>query len=517
MLASKHRWPLLAALALAACTKVDEAPQRLFVAPAVFDLGDGRAGFAERGYLFVPENRDKPQSATIGVHFMRFRSTAAQPATPIFLLAGGPGGSWIPGLTEGTAGIGAPAAGNFRVVLQILEDLRSAADVVVIDQRGAGLSMPQMDCPNHQQLVPNDSPYSREPVTASFQQFARDCKQAWVQRGRDLDGYHAVQLADDIDDLRRALGYQKISLLGGSFGSEWGFVTLRRHPQIIERVVFHGLEGINNTYDAPSEILKSFQAILAAAERDADVAPHVPKGGFLTSIERRIDELGAHPVTVPAKDPITGAPVQVAVGADELRQAWRPPASRVEVRNWPASLLSIVNGDLSAVAAQAAKTKLFNPRPTANHTAMGMAIDCGLSPSAARMTQLAQDPAIKLVGDLNLPYFAICSEWRAQNIHADWLETLRTDVPALFLHGTWDGSTPLSNATEIAGGFSNGHLVVVEGGTHGVFGDLYREQPETIRPLIRRFFAGEPIADAPERVVLAPVDFTPPIVKSNKE
>lgn len=501
----------LAALALSACSKVDDKPERLFMTPTVFDIGDGNFEFAERGYLFVPENRNKPQSATIGVHFMRFRSTAAQPGAAIFMMAGGPGSSFFPGLTAGTAGVGAPAAGDFRITLQILEDLRAAADVVVIDQRGAGLSMPQMDCPNHQQLVPVDSPYSSEPVTASFKQYVRDCKQAWADQGRDIDGYHALQLADDINDLRSALGYQKISLWGGSFGSQWGFVTLRRHPQIIERVAFRGLEPINHTYDSPSEILTSFKAILADAESDPGLAPHVPKGGFLNAIKQRIGELGANPVTVPVKDPLTGATQQVAIGADELRQAWRPPSSRVDVRTWPASLLAILNGDLSAVAAQAAKAKLFNPRPTANQDAMQMAIDCGLSPSAARMEELAKDPAVELTGDLNLFYFAMCAEWRAPNIQAEWLETLHTDIPALFVHGTWDLSTPLSNATEAIKGFPNGHLVVVERGTHGVINDLYREQPEVIRPLMRRFFAGQSIDDAPERVVLAPVDFaTPP-------
>lgn len=505
----------LAAIALSGCTRGQEETVRTFITPTVFDLGDGNFEFVDRGYLFVPENRDNPDSATIGVHFMRFRSTSDQPGTPIFMMSGGPGSSWIPSLTEGTKGIGDPAKGDFEITLQILADLRSVADVVVIDQRGAGLSIPQMDCPNHQRLASVDTLHSPGEVTASYKQFVQECKQAWAAQGRDLNGYHALQLADDVNDLRGALGYKKITLWGGSFGSEWGFVTLRRHPQIVERVVFNGLEGINQTYDSPTGILTSVETILAQAQADPDLAPHVPKGGLLEAIRGRIEELGAKPVTVPAKDPITGETLQVVIGADELRQAWREPVNRRGAQAWPASVLQILNGDLSAVATQVAKNKgYYNPRSTGNHTAMHMAIDCGLSPTAERRQQLASDPAVELIGNINLPYFALCDAWQAQNIQADWLNPLQTDIPALFFHGTWDLSTPLSNATEIAAGFSNGHLLVVDGGTHGVVGDLYREQPESIRPLMRQFLSGQPIDNAPDRVALPPVDFLGPATKT---
>jgi pimeloyl-ACP methyl ester carboxylesterase len=503
----------LAALGSISCTRPQEPRARLFISPAVFDLGDGKSELAERGYLFVPENRNKKDSATVLVHFMRFRSTAAQPGAAIFMMAGGPGSSWIPMLTEGTQGAGDPARGSFKIALDILEDLRSAADVVVIDQRGAGLSVPQLDCPNHQRLAASDKLFSASEVAASFGTFARECKQAWAAQGRDLDGYHALELADDVDDLRQALGYAKISLWGGSFGSEWGLVTLRRHPEMIERVAWHGMEGIQHTWDSPTGMLTSVTTILAQAEMDPDLAPFVPKGGFLAAIQRRIEELGRAPVTVPAKDPVTGETVQVVIGADELRQAWRAPVDRTGPQAWPGSLVPVLNGDLSVIAERIIKSRSFNLRPTGNHLAMGAAIDCGLSPTPERRQEMANDPAAQILGDINVHY-TLCDEWQAKNVPSQWLEVLHSDVPALFVHGTWDLSTPLQNAQEIAAGFPNGHLLVVEGGTHGVVRDLYREQPQTIRPLMRRFFAGQPLDDAPDRVSLPAVRFTAPAASS---
>lgn len=480
----------------------------VFSTPEILDLGDGGHLFAERGYLFAPENRNEPGSKLVAVHFMRFDSTAEVPGTPVFMLAGGPGSSWFPGLRAGTKGLGHPAEGDLAVTLAMLEDLRSVADVVIIDQRGAGHSLPKMDCPNHQRLAPLDRPLSAETLAAAYKEFARACKQAWVNQGRDPDGYTALELADDIDDLRRALGYGKISLFGGSFGSEWGFVTLRRHPEIVERILFRGIEGVAHTFDMPTGVLNSIRAILAVAEQDADLAPHVPEGGFLAAVGALIDKLGRDPATVRVQDPYTGEAVDVVVGADELRRVWRRHVGRVGTQDWPASLLPILNGDLREAAERTAQYKgAYNPAPAGNREAMFTSIDCGLGPTAERRERLVSDPALALLGNINAHYFALCEEWAPPNARAALPAAAPSNIPALFVHGTWDLSTPLMNALEIMSDFPNGRLVIVENGTHSVLRDLYRERPDVIRPLVRRFLRGEPLDGTPDRIVLPPADF----------
>ncbi|MEM7481565.1 MAG: hypothetical protein AAF481_10360 [Acidobacteriota bacterium] len=49
----------------------------------------------ESGTWLVPENRRRPEGPAVSIPFYRLRSTAPRPAPPIFLLAGGPGSSWI--------------------------------------------------------------------------------------------------------------------------------------------------------------------------------------------------------------------------------------------------------------------------------------------------------------------------------------------------------------------------------------------------------------------------------------
>lgn len=51
-------------------------------------------------------------------------------------------------------------------------------------------------------------------------------------------------------------------------------------------------------------------------------------------------------------------------------------------------------------------------------------------------------------------------------LDASFRSPLASDVPTLFISGTLDVRTPLSNAEEIQKGFSNSRLVVVEGAAH---------------------------------------------------
>src|SRR5206468_946549 len=92
---SSHRyvWLLIVvALCVVSATAQPKAGD-LKIKPYVFENGSGEKVDAELGVLFVPENRNDPQSNLIELAFVRFKSTAKNPGPPIVYLAGGPGGS----------------------------------------------------------------------------------------------------------------------------------------------------------------------------------------------------------------------------------------------------------------------------------------------------------------------------------------------------------------------------------------------------------------------------------------
>ena len=104
---------------------------------------EGTRVHAELGRLSVPERHASPHGQKIRLAFLRLKSTAADPGPPIVYLAGGPGGSGI-ALAKGPRG-------------SLFLRMREAGDVIVLDQRGVGLSEPRLDCPWLTQLSPGTS------------------------------------------------------------------------------------------------------------------------------------------------------------------------------------------------------------------------------------------------------------------------------------------------------------------------------------------------------------------------
>src|SRR5687767_3883427 len=97
------------------------------------------------GQLQVPESRARPSSRRVTIPFYRLKTDTAAPAAPIFLLAGGPGSSWL----EQFASEETHREARFY---------QTIADVVLFDQRGGGRATPAMTCGDSAPLPPPDAP-----------------------------------------------------------------------------------------------------------------------------------------------------------------------------------------------------------------------------------------------------------------------------------------------------------------------------------------------------------------------
>ena len=86
-------------------------------------------------------------------------------------------------------------------------------------------------------------PLQNQPSTSSKlwpEQRLVDCRKKNAERS-DLSQYNTSAAIDDLDDLRAALGYQRLIFDVGSYGTFTALVYMRRHPESVESAVLQGV------------------------------------------------------------------------------------------------------------------------------------------------------------------------------------------------------------------------------------------------------------------------------------
>ncbi len=177
------------------------------------------------GFLSVPLDYDHPQGAKIQLAVSMIRHTVpdAQYQGIMVTNPGGPGGS---GLTLSTLGQYVPnGAGD-------------AYDWIGFDPRGVGSSIPALSClpdyfsPNRPDYIPTTADLERTWLARS-QSYATAC----AKNGPLLRHMTTIEVAKDVDQIRIALGQQKINYYGFSYGTYLGQVYSTLFPQRVRRLV----------------------------------------------------------------------------------------------------------------------------------------------------------------------------------------------------------------------------------------------------------------------------------------
>ena len=468
----------------------DESPARLSMEPVQVPLSGGGSVTAERGKLRVPIVRADPQSKEIAVDVWRFhRVEGADPGTPpVFRLYGGPG--W-PGME--------PEDVNYE---QDLLPMLEVSDLVIVGQRGIGTSTPDTDCSPF--ALDADGEPSREEQAELLQRGCRDCREHWESQGYDLTGFNVIEAASDVNDVRRLLGYEQITLWGGSFGSHWGMTILRYHPEAVARAVLTGMEGPDHTYDMPTGILNALERIAFEAELSSELLDHIPEDGLIEALRAVIEDVEAEPIELEVAHPATGAETTVRLEANDLRDMALGYTQRASSRSgaafWPADVIALHQGDFVG----AARSKLQRGGGSSGlPTASFFMLDCGSGISPARLEELRNDPAAEVVGELGWFYETACAAWDA-DLGDDFRADFVTDIPTVVVHGTWDMSTPFENALELVPCFEQLSFVVVEGGSHGALGEAMRHSQE-FRAALMEFLATGETSGLPGEIHLPPV------------
>ena len=319
---------------------------------------------------------------------------------------------------------------------------------------------------------------------------------------KDLAGYTIAACAEDVNDLRRALGYDRISLFGGSFGSQWSLAVMRLHPEIVARAVLSAVEPLDFGYDMPSQVFASMQRIAFDADRDAGLAPYLPEGGLMAAIRTLEERFAKAPVRVKVRA-ADGSEQSVVLGQLDFQGALLEEASDAE--SWPAFVLSQYYGHHEAWARQV--IDLRKPQPV---TLIGPLIDTSLGSTPQREYLLRNDAGVAMLGAYGFAgYLASAKDWPTPDMGDAFRSFVRSDIPVLLVHGDWDTSTPIENMLTQLAYFPHGHGIVVHRGGHdGTFYQL-RNEP-TAKNAVYDFLRTGEMKNLPSEVTLPVPKFKVP-------
>ena len=439
--------------------------QRQFaLEPHTFTSYDGRSHAAELGRISVPENRQRTDSRQIQVAFVRLTSTAARPGAPIVFLAGGPG---VPGA----------AMAKVPVYFTLFERLRAVGDVILLDQRGLGLSTPDLSC--NATATPADAFASARRWLQIYTEKSRACAVEWRRSGADLSGYTVDASADDIEEIRVALGVPRVSLIAHSYGTSLALAMIARHPDSVERAVLAAVEG-------PDDVLAMGQDWDASLSRISAAAAPLQGTGQETDLpvlfRRALARLRQQPASVTVHDAVANRPKTILVGPIGLQ--WLVRHSMNDARNYSlfaALFRSVAAGDNSLLAARI--EPFFNGFQ--GRSPMANAVDCSRGWSAEREVMARQSARNAAFDNVNLQWEGqICREIGVTRGNPSLKSRPSGQMPVLFLSGSLDGNTPPHQAEYVRWGFPRSTHVVVENSGHEMLPD------RAVQAIVVDFLAG---------------------------
>lgn len=132
-----------------------------------------------------------------------------------------------------------------------------------------------------------------------------------MAQGVDILAYNTIESANDVDDLRKALGAEKLNLVGFSYGTHLRLACIRYHGKNLNRVVLIGTEGPDHTDKLPSTSDDSIRRLSALVAKDPELGPKMPD--LTGTLKRTLNRLEKEPVTVTIMDQRTRKPVDVKV------------------------------------------------------------------------------------------------------------------------------------------------------------------------------------------------------------
>ena len=415
----------------------------------------------EEGHLEVPVDPTKPDGDAFNLYVVRHRALNQDERIGSLLVnPGGPGygGTDLAEYAEQIYG----------------QDVLDHFDVVAWDPRGTGHSTPSVDCvdqydPYFALDSSPDTPEEQQAIVAAATEFGEKCE---AKAGSFLPFVSTENSAGDMDSIRAALGEDKISYFGFSYGSELGVSWASLYPTTVRAMVIDGAADTTADYlqqnlEQAAGFESTFDTFLASCAKDKQCEFYNggDPGKAFDALNAAAD---ADPVeTTSGRPSVTQGVLTTAVSDAMYDESYWPQLQQ--------ALADLQDGDGEGILALYDDYyERTDDGKYGNELEAYFAINCVDDPGTKDPDVLfgMQDEFAKVAPRLGASWILelqFCASWpvpAAPPVPVD----AKGAGPIVVVGTTGDPATPLEGTRNTSEALENGHLIVVTADQHTGYG-----------------------------------------------
>lgn len=411
----------------------------------------------------VPYDYAQPEigSFTLNVK-MRLADKQKTKVGALFVNRGGPGAE--------SASM-APDA-EFYFTQKLLDNF----DIIAFDPRGTGASTPFVDCvdeidPYFAGDITADTPEQRQKIIDDAQAFNDACE---AKSGEILPYISTVASARDIDSMRRALGYDKVSYFGFSYGSELGATWAHLFPDTVRAAVFDGAADPNASYlqaglDQAAGFERELNAFFAdCASRKTCAAYNNGKPAAL--FDEMIKRVERDPLFVSDKRTLVTSTVAYTAVVDAMYSS----------ALWPTLAEAIADATKKPVADGTGLLALYDDYYQRgsdgsydNLLEAFVAITCIDDNGGEKVEDVEGEiPQFQAIAPRLGEFFAVgynCALWPVRSAPKVTMTNIGSS-PIVVVGTTGDAATPLESSRKMAAALTDGRLIIATKDQHTGYG-----------------------------------------------